>query len=90
VSTKFDIYIFRFEWSVGYAGNDSPLGIYNQVEENVWQDAGKMMESVYTTKPGKKSLHFYFILTYSNGIYCKIFYSILSNRYDVINNLLRL
>ena len=48
----YNITFFRFEWSVGYAGNDSPLGIYNQVEENVWQDAGQMKESIYTTKPG--------------------------------------
>ena len=42
----------RYEWSVGYADYYIPLGIFDLLEENVWQDAGQLKDYIFTTKTG--------------------------------------
>ena len=47
---------FRYEWSVGFAYYTSPSGIYDTLNEKVWQDAGQMSEAVFTVAAGKEVL----------------------------------
>lgn len=48
------IYIYyRYEWSVGYADRLGPEGIFDPVNDKVWQDAGQLMDAVFTIGPGK-------------------------------------
>ena len=49
-----DFLYCRYEWSVGYADKTTPQGFYDPVEDKVWQEAGQLMDSVFTIGQGKK------------------------------------
>ncbi|CAC5386466.1 unnamed protein product [Mytilus coruscus] len=66
-----------YEWSVGYADRLGPEGIFDPVDDKVWQDAGQLMDAVFTIGPGKDLLKN--TLVYS--VYVKVWYS--SNIYAV-------
>lgn len=38
---------------MGYNYSDTPLGIYHQADDKVWQDTGQLMDAVFSTKPGE-------------------------------------
>ncbi|XP_076116631.1 uncharacterized protein LOC143084109 [Mytilus galloprovincialis] len=59
-----------YEWSIGYTQFDFPSGIYDPVEEKVWQDGGQLKDCVFSTKPGAKLGN---TLTYS--VFVRIWYS---------------
>ncbi|XP_071123054.1 uncharacterized protein [Mytilus edulis] len=59
-----------YEWSVGYTQFDFPSGIYDPVEEKVWQDGGQLKDCIFSTKPGDKLGN---TLTYS--VFVRIWYS---------------
>lgn len=42
----------RYEWSVGYTGYTSPKGIYDLINDKVWQDSGQLMDAVFTMEKG--------------------------------------
>lgn len=41
---------------MGYADKPTPQGIFNPVDDKVWQDAGQLMDAVFTIGPGKNLL----------------------------------
>ena len=53
---KFYIVHCRYEWSVGYADKTTPQGFYDPVEDKVWQEAGQLMDSVFTIGQGKNNV----------------------------------
>ncbi|XP_076113973.1 uncharacterized protein LOC143082259 [Mytilus galloprovincialis] len=59
-----------YEWSIGYTQFDFPSGIYDPVEEKVWQDGGQLKDCIFSTKPGAKLGN---TLTYS--VFVRIWYS---------------
>ncbi|CAG2233138.1 unnamed protein product [Mytilus edulis] len=66
-----------YEWSVGYADRSGPEGIFDPVDDKVWQDAGQLMDAVFTISAGKDLL----INTLVYSVYVKVWYS--SNIYAV-------
>ncbi|XP_052067298.1 uncharacterized protein LOC127706680 [Mytilus californianus] len=68
-----------YEWSVGYTLFDFPSGIYDPVEEKVWQDGGQLKDCVFSTKPGDKLEN---TLTYS--VFVRIWYS--ADKYAVFKS----
>ncbi|CAC5386462.1 unnamed protein product [Mytilus coruscus] len=66
-----------YEWSVGYADKLGPEGIFDPVDDKVWQDAGQLMDAVFTIGQGKDLLRN--TLVYS--VFIKVWYS--SNIYAV-------
>ncbi|CAG2222618.1 unnamed protein product [Mytilus edulis] len=68
-----------YEWSVGYTQFDFPSGIYDPVEEKVWQDGGQLKDCIFSTKPGDKLGN---TLTYS--VFVRIWYS--ANQYAVFKS----
>ncbi|CAC5370733.1 unnamed protein product [Mytilus coruscus] len=60
-----------YEWSVGYADKSTPQGIFDGVDDKVWQDAGQLMDAVFTISPDKDVLEN--SLVYS--VFVKVWYS---------------
>ncbi|CAG2247187.1 unnamed protein product [Mytilus edulis] len=60
-----------YEWSVGYADESTPLGIFDTGHDKVWQDAGQLMDAVFTIGQGKDVLEN--AMLYS--VFVKVWYS---------------
>ncbi|VDI26069.1 Hypothetical predicted protein, partial [Mytilus galloprovincialis] len=60
-----------YEWSVGYADESTPLGIFDTGHDTVWQDAGQLMDAVFTIGQGKDVLEN--AMLYS--VFVKVWYS---------------
>ena len=43
---------YRYECSVGESSYDTPQGIFHEVNDRVWYDAGQNTECVFTLKRG--------------------------------------
>ncbi|XP_063415906.1 uncharacterized protein LOC134697555 [Mytilus trossulus] len=56
ISQQFPSKPLWYEWSVGYEDEATPIGIYDPVNEKVWQDAGQLMDTIFTVGPDQELL----------------------------------